>query len=140
MPDGRFKALESELRAAGVRASVAERLVGEIENHVHDLAADLVAGGASETAALEKAYERIGTPDSIVASAELQADLLCWWRRFPRAALVVYPLACVAALPAVPVISGVRHAALIGRWLSCLLAGGIVTVTIFLSLKLAIGV
>ncbi len=133
-------ALTSRLRAAGIQPAVIERLVSEIDDHVEDLIADLMANGATEQRAFDEACKRLGSPEAIAAIAGDHEQLKCWWRRYPRTALVVYPLACVAALPAVPVLTGVRHAALIGRWLSCLLAGGIVTATMLLVLNAALGV
>lgn len=132
-------ALETRLRDAGIRPSVIDGIMAELADHLDDVVAELVAAGHTETRAVALALERLGTPDTIAAAAGERRDLACWWRRYPGAALVAYPLACAAVLPAVPVLIGIRNAPLVGRWLSCLLAGGLVTATIFLVLTTAIG-
>jgi hypothetical protein len=52
--------------------------------------------------------------------------------------VVVYPLTCLALLPAMPVLAGVAHASLLARWTTCVLLGGFVTAAIFLVLQLSI--
>ncbi len=132
-------ALEDRLRGAGIRPAVIDGLSAELADHLDDVVAELVADGYSESTAMALACARIGAPETIAAAASEHRQLLCWWRRYPGAALVAYPLAYAAVLPAVPVLIGVRHAPLVGRWLSCLVAGGLVTATIFLVLTAAIG-
>lgn len=134
-----FKALESKLRDAGIRPAVSRDIAAELADHLDDVAQELVADGHPESTAISMAFERLGTPETIAAAASEHRRLSCWWRRYPHAALVAYPLAYAAALPAVSVLAGLRHAPVVGRWLSCLLAGGIVTATIFLALTTAIG-
>ena len=67
-----------------------------------------------------------------------QPGLKSWAWRYPRVAMLVYPLACVAALPAVPIIAGVRHAPHVIRWAACLFIGAFVTAAMFLLLQLSI--
>ena len=76
-----------------------------------------------------------GLPDRIEFRKTLEA---CVDQEQGLLALIVYPLACFVALPAVPVIAGVQHASEVGRWLTGLLLGGLVTATMFLVLQLAI--
>ncbi len=134
-----FDALEARLRDAGVRPAVIDGISAELADHLDDVVAELVADGHSESSAMTLACARLGAPEMIAVAASDHRQLLCWWRRHPGAALVAYPLAYAALLPAVPVLMGVRHAPLVGRWLSCLLAGGLVTATIFYVLTAAIG-
>ena len=132
-------ALESRLNEAGIHPDVIDGLSAELADHLDDVVAELVADGHAESAALALACERLGDPDSIATVARGERRLGTWWRRYPGAAVVIYPLACAATLPAVPVLIGMRHAPLLGRWLSCLLAGGLVTAAIFLTLTTAVG-
>ncbi len=132
-------ALEASLREAGVRPGVIAGIRAELADHLDDVVAELVAAGHPESKAIAIACERLGAPEAIAAAASDRRQLTCWWRRYPGAALVVYPLACAAVLPAVPVLIGVRNAPFVGRWLSCLLAGGVVTASIFLVLTTMIG-
>ena len=74
----------------------------------------------------------------ISAAMEAQPALRSWAWHWPRIALLVYPAACLLALPAAPVMAGVRHAHDIMRWTACLLLGGLVTASIILVLGLAI--
>jgi hypothetical protein len=53
-------------------------------------------------------------------------------------ALVAYPIACIAALPAVPLIAGVAYAPALARWIGCALLGGPVTASMLLVLQLVI--
>ena len=134
-----LKALESEFRDAGIQPGIAGAITAEMADHLDDLVQEFIADGHPETSAITMAVERLGAPEVIAAATSEHRQLTLWWRRYPHAALVAYPLTCAAALPLVPVLAGIRHAPLVGRWLSCLLAGGIVTATIFLALTTAIG-
>jgi hypothetical protein len=53
-------------------------------------------------------------------------------------ALVAYPIACIAALPAVPLIAGAAYATALARWIGCALLGGPVTASMLLVLQLVI--
>lgn len=138
-PEQHFDRLEKRLVGAGIRPGEALSLVDELHDHYEDVLEELLAEGLSSSAASEVALQRLGSPEAIAARASDYDVLKCWWRRFPRAALVVYPLACAAVLPAVPVIAGVRHRAAIGRWLSCVAGSALVTATILFVLNFALG-
>lgn len=98
------------LTAAGLPPSRVERLLRELEDHYADLA------------------------DVARSLPELRG----WAFRYPLVALLVYPLTCLAVLPAVPVLAGVAHASQIGRWVASIALSGLVTATLLLVLQLAI--
>jgi hypothetical protein len=50
----------------------------------------------------------------------------------------VYPLACLALLPAAPVVAGISHASAVVRWGTSLLIAGIFTASLLLVLQLSI--
>jgi len=73
-----------------------------------------------------------------VNAMSARRELKTWAFRFPRAAIVIYPLACLAALPAVPVVAGIANASVIARWSASLLAAGLFTAALLLLLQLSI--
>ncbi len=138
MPRPDFDRLADELRRAGVANRHVRRATLELRDHFDDLVDDALLDGQSEAEAERRAAERLGELDTIAASIRAQPELRSWAFRWPRVALVVYPLACVAALPAAPVIAGLHNAPILGRWAACLLLGGLVTASIMLILQLSI--
>ena len=138
-PGQQFERLEHRLLAAGIRPREARNLVAEMQDHYEDVVDELLAEGLEQSDARKQALKRLGSPDTIAERAAEFDELKCWWRRFPRTALVVYPLACAAVLPAVPVLAGVRHRAAIGRWISCVAGSALVTATMLFVLNFALG-
>ena len=138
MPAPEFLKLRNDLLRAGIVPQRARRLVEELEGHYDDLVEARIAEGDDRAEAERQAGLRLGDLSVVQAAMAAEPGFQSWAARFPRLALVVYPLAWVLALPAVPVLAGARHAADIGRWLTCLLAGGLVTASMFLFLELAI--
>jgi hypothetical protein len=65
-------------------------------------------------------------------------ELKTWAFRYPKLAVVIYPLACVAVLPAFPVMASVAHRDLLARWGTALLAAGLITAAMMLVLQLTI--
>ncbi len=65
-------------------------------------------------------------------------ELKAWPYRYPVVALIVYPIACLVALPAVPVLAGVTHAPQLLRWGASLLLAGLLTTVLLLLLQLSI--
>ena len=65
-------------------------------------------------------------------------ELKTWAFRYPQLAVVVYPLACLAVLPAMPVFAGIAHRTSLARWGASLLAAGLVTALMLLSMQLSI--
>lgn len=136
MPD--FDAFASNLKRAGVAPQHVRRSVEEMRDHYLDLVDDRLDAGYSQQAAEAYAERALGELDTIALEVVSRPELRSWAYRWPRAALVVYPLACAAMLPAVPVLGVVNNASTLRRWAACLLAGATVTATMFLVLQLAI--
>jgi hypothetical protein len=65
-------------------------------------------------------------------------ELRSWAWQHPRLAMAVYPLACVAVLPVVPLIAGVVNAPVLARWAGCAVLSGLVTAAMLLVLQLVI--
>ena len=133
-----FQRLGKDLLRAGIAPAHASRAVAELEDHYVDLVEAAVVEGRSRVDAEIAATQRLGEMSDILKAMKGRPELRSWAAKWPRLALVVYPLACVAALPAVPVIAGVQHASLLGRWLACLAIGGFITASMMLVLQLSI--
>ena len=131
-----------EFRAFLLRSGVASRNVRraelELTDHYHDLVDDAVAKGMTPVDAERQARRELGDLEMIAAEIAVRPELRGWARQYPRLALVVYPLACIAVLPAVPLIAGVAHAPTLARWASGVLLGGAVTATMLLLMQLVI--
>jgi hypothetical protein len=131
-----FEAFEASLLRHGIAPRHAERATGEVRDHFDDLVEELRSRGIAD--AQDKAALALGSVEDIVAAMNERRELKTWAFRYPRMALVVYPLACVAALPAAPVIAGISNAPILARWGASLVAAGAVTAALLLLLQLAI--
>lgn len=131
-----FEAFEASLLRHGIAPRHAERATGEVRDHFDDLVEELQSRGSAD--AQHQAALALGSVEDIVAAMNERRELKTWAFRYPRMALVVYPLACVAALPAAPVIAGISNAPILARWGASLVAAGAVTVALLLLLQLAI--
>ena len=80
----------------------------------------------------------LGDLRDLAAAIRSQPELRSWAYRFPHLALLVYPLTCLALLPAVPVMAGIAHAGYLARWAACIFLSGVVTAAIFLFMQLTI--
>ena len=138
MPAPEFSRLLSNLLKAGIAPRHARRAVEELEAHYQDIVEASIEEGASPADASLAARRRLGDLSAVQAAMEAQPALRSWAWHWPRLALFVYPAACLLALPAAPVMAGVRHAEDIARWSACLLLGGLVTTSIILFLGLAV--
>lgn len=85
-----------------------------------------------------QAIRQLGDIDLLANAVCARPELRSWAADYPRIALVVYPLACLAVLPAIPFIAGVANASYLARWIACALLSGLVTATILLVLQLSI--
>lgn len=133
-----FEGFQRDLRRAGIAPRHIKRATLELREHYDDL---VIAGrddGLSAAEARAAANDQFGSLDSVVTAMRAQPELCEWSRRFPRLAMVVYPVACLVALPAMPVVAGVNHASLLARWTACLFFGGLITAFIFLVLQLSL--
>ena len=138
MHDIDLSQLQSRLLRSGVAPRHVQRTVTELQDHFDDLVEQGLAGGADRLAARAAARELLGSFDDIADAVRARPELRSWAFRHPRMAAVVYPLTCLAVLPAAPVFIGYAHASLIARWLACLLLSGLVTAGMFLTLQLLI--
>jgi hypothetical protein len=138
MPDPDFGKLRGRLLEAGIGGRHARRVVRELEDHFEDIVDARINDGVSPEAASSMALEALGDMDDFVIAMQARPELRSWAFRFPRLALIAYPLMCLAMLPVYPVSAGVTHAPNIARWGFCFMCAGLVTVSILLGLRLAI--
>lgn len=137
-PDLNLAELESRLLHAGIAPRHVRRTMTELCEHLDDLAEAGVAAGLDSREARSRAVEEMGNLDAVVAEMRSRPELLSWARRYPRVAVFVYPLTCLALLPVAPVFAGVAHAPLLARWGVSLMFGALVTASMFLLLQLTI--
>jgi hypothetical protein len=133
-----FSALASRLLKIGLSPRHAHRTVNELRDHYDDLVDAAVDGGANSETARFRAAEVLGPTDDFIAEMASRRELKTWAYRYPHLAVVVYPLACLAALPAMPVIVGIANRTAIARWGASLLAAGLVTSVLLLIMQLSI--
>ena len=133
-----FSKLRRQLIEAGISPRRTHRAIGELSDHFDDIVEASMSDGLTRADAERVAMDTLGELSAVTAAMARQPELKSWAWHHPRLALLVYPLACLAALPAVPVIAGVQHASEIGRWLTCLALGAFVTALMFLVLQLSI--
>ena len=137
MRDREFRILEERLIDAGIAPKRAQRAVNEMRDHYEDLVEAALEKGLLREAAHERALQQLGEADDIVREMAARPELKSWASRYPRTAIVVYPLACLAALPALPVYAGVANASFLMRWGASLVAAGLVTAGMLLILQLS---
>jgi len=137
-PDSDFQWLESRLLRAGVAPRHVRRTVTELREHLDDLVDAELATGCDLENAEESAMRELGSLESVVIAMRARPELLSWARRYPRVAIMVYPLTCLALLPVAPVFAGVAHASQIARWGLCMMIGALITGSMFLLLQLSI--
>ena len=130
----RLAAVRRELERECIAPECIDRTLDELRMHFEDVRDELIGSGRSAAAAEHDALARLGHGRSVAHTASAYPALKAWWKRYPHVAAVAYPLACLAVLPAVPVLAGRQHASLLGRWLLSAAAGGVVTAALFLFL------
>lgn len=133
-----FRQFKTTMLEAGIAPRHARRAVIEIREHYEDIVDARVADGQSRDDAERVATQDIGDLAEIAQAMSAYPELRCWALRFPRLAVVVYPLTCLALLPVAPVFAGVAHAPQVARWSMSLLLGALVTAMMFLVLQLSI--
>lgn len=138
MPEPDFKRFRSELLEAGIAPRHVRRTIVELQEHLEDLRAAELASGCDDATARRTAGREMGSLADVAIAMRACPELQCWAYRYPRLAIVVYPLTCLALLPVVPIIAGVTHAQHVARWGACLFFGALVTASMFLCLQLAI--
>lgn len=138
MRDVNFIRLRSALLNAGIAPGHVRRTLLELQEHVDDIVDAELAAGCDPDLARQQAVREIGDQQAIVNGMRACPELLSWPRRFPHLAIIVYPLTCLAVLPAVPVLFGVAHASVLARWSMSLLFAGLVTAALLLLMQLSI--
>ena len=138
MPDPDFKRLANRLLENGIPPRRVRRTLGELEDHYRDIVDEAIVNGVSDEDARAQAAARLGDMDDVVAGMLACPDLRGWAFRHPRIAVVFYPVACLFALPVMPVIAGVSNAPLLARWGASLLLAGLFTASMLLVLQLSI--
>ena len=133
-----FDALRAGLLRSGVAPRNVRRVVLELGEHYDDLVDEAVAAGMDRTDAEHQARRELGDLDRIAAEIAARPELRGWAWHHPWLALIVYPVACLAVLPAVPLIAGVAHAPALARWVGCAIVSGLVTATMLLVMQLVI--
>jgi len=138
MRNDNFEQLRAALLAAGIAPGHVRRTLLELQEHFDDIVDAAVASGCDPDLARQNALREIGDHQAIVNGMRECPELLSWPRRFPYLAIVVYPLTCLAILPAVPVLVGVAHTPVLARWSMSLLFAGLVTASLLLLMQLSI--
>jgi hypothetical protein len=133
-----FQQFESELLRVGIAPRHVRRTVAELREHLDDLVEAALESGFEIQLARRQAAAQMGDLQQVAIAMRACPEMRSWSYRFPRIAVVIYPLTCLALLPAVPVLAGVAHASVLARWTACVLFGGLVTAAIFLVLQLSI--
>ena len=138
MPRPRLAELRNELLSSGISPRQVYRAVTEINEHFEDLVDAGLEEGRDRHDAQNFAVDALGDLKDISAAMREQPELKSWAWHHPKLALLVYPLACIVAIPAVPLVAGARNAAEVARWAACLLVSGFLTAFLFLLLQLTI--
>lgn len=138
MPRPNFRQFRTSLLEAGIARKHADRAVIEMRDHYEDIVDAQIAKGLSRRAAEKVAMRDIGDLEGIAQAMSEYPELRCWALRFPRVAIVVYPLTCLVLLPVAPVFAGVAHAPQVARWSMSLFLGALVTAMMFLVMQLSI--
>ncbi len=138
MPRPDFCGLQAHLLRSGLSARHVRRTLTELDEHFDDLVDEAVASGVGVHAAERRALQDLGDVQQIAAVIDERPELRSWAFQHPRIAILLYPLACLAVLPAVPLIAGASNASYLGRWMACAALSGVVTASIMLLLQLSI--
>lgn len=140
MPAPDFRAFRDALLSAGTAPCVVERTVAELDDHYSDLVEAGRAAGAAREEAERDALALLGDLPSLAGAVNCRPELKSWAWRWPRVACVVYPVACLAVLPAVPFVAGARNAAELARWSGGIILSAALTAGLFFVLQLSIKV
>jgi hypothetical protein len=138
MREPNFKQFQSDLLQVGISPRHVRRTACELREHLDDLVDAEIEAGCSVEDARRVAAQQMGDLQDVAVAMQACPELRSWSYRYPRIAVVVYPLTCLALLPAMPVIAGVAHAPQLARWGACMLLGGAVTAAMFLVMQLSI--
>ncbi len=138
MPEPDFSSLRKNLLKRGIAPRYAQRAASELKNHYDDIVDAAIDHGQSPKSARREATETLGSFEQIIDDMDARKELKTWVYRYPGVAAIVYPLACLAVLPAMPVFAGVAHREALARWGTSLVAAGFVTAGLLLTMQLSI--
>lgn len=130
--------MREALLAAGTAPLVVERTIAELGDHFDDLVAAERAAGATPRRAEQEALAALGDLRLLTGAIRSRPELKSWAWRWPRVACAIYPVACLAVLPAVPFIAGARNAAEVARWFGGIVLSAALTAGLFFFLQLSI--
>jgi len=133
-----FDALATRLLRLGIAPRHVHRTVNELRDHYDDLVDATVDDGISSTIARSRAAAELGGMDVFAAAMASRRELKTWAYRYPHLAVVIYPLACLVALPTMPIFAGIAHRQILARWGVSLLGAGLVTAAMLLVMQLTI--
>lgn len=138
MREPEFNVLTSRLLKSGITPRHVQRTVKELRDHYDDLVDAAIDSGKNKERARCQAANDLGTLDDFVSQMAARRELKTWAFRYPRVAVLVYPLACIAVIPAIPLFRGAAHAATLVRWGASFIAAGFVTAMLLLTMQLSI--
>jgi hypothetical protein len=133
-----FQQLQSELLRVGVAPRHVQRTITELREHLDDLVEAALAHGEDPAIARSLAAQQMGDLQEVAIAIRACPELRTWSFRFPRVAVVLYPLTCLVLLPAMPILAGVAHATQLARWAMCIALGALVTAAMLLILQFSI--
>jgi len=136
--DPDFARLQHRLLRAGLAPRHVRRTVTELQEHYDDIVAAEREAGSDRATARSIANQELGNLEAVYIAMRARPELRSWAFRYPRVAMLVYPLTCLALLPVAPVFAGVAHAPQIARWGICMMSGALITAGMFLLLQLSI--
>lgn len=102
MPRPDFVELRTELLRSGISPGHVFRAITELDEHFEDLVCADIEDGCERVTAERNAMNALGDLAEVSRAMQQQPELKSWAWNYPRLARIVYPLACIAALPAVP--------------------------------------
>jgi hypothetical protein len=138
MPRPDFTVVRRDMLGWGISPRQVRRTISELDGHFDDLVDDAIAKGVDTAAAQQIALDALGDLQHVSAAMKSRPELRSWAYRFPHIAMIVYPLTCIALIPALPIAVGVAHASYLARWGFCMLLGALITASMFLLLHLSI--
>ena len=138
MPKPDFHAFRSNLCHLGVASRHVKRASAELQDHYEDLLDEALINRIDRATAEQRATAALGDLGAIALDISSRPELSSWAFRYPKIAIVAYPLMCIAVMPAVPVIAGVANAPMLARWGASLLFGAAATAALLLFMQLSI--
>ena len=133
-----FRQFRLRLLQAGVAPRHVRRMLAELTDHYEDLYSGALCDDMGEASAAQFAAVSLGEPEMLARAVIRQRELRRWPYRYPRIALFVLPVACLVALPAMPLAAGAVHAKHCARWGACLMLSALLTCAMLLAMQYSI--